>query len=148
MTETAIVRSIEGDIIKMGCGEMQGCASCSSSFCSADTHLFEAINPKGLEIETGDLVDVYIPPGKAVLAGFLVLIVPLILFGVGYLVAGKVVTDASEGVRAIFGLAGLVGGFGLSFAYSKKQKAAGMPVIVSVRGKSFISLNPDGVEQN
>jgi len=134
MTETATVHSIEGDIIKMGCGRAEGCASCSSSFCSADTHLFEAINPKQLEIKTGDLVDIYIPPGKAIFAGFLVLIVPLLLFAAGYLITGSVVAGASEGIRAVIGIAGLAAGFLLSFAYSKKRKADSMPVIVSVRG--------------
>ncbi|MBN1686178.1 MAG: SoxR reducing system RseC family protein [Spirochaetales bacterium] len=136
MTETAIVKSIDGDTVKMGCGLSEGCSSCSSSFCSAEKRMFEAVNPKGLQIERGDLVDIYIPPGKAVAAGFLVLIVPLLLFVAAYLVAGRVVSGASEGVQALFGLIGLAAGFLLSFAYSRKKKAAGMPVIVSIRTKA------------
>ena len=89
MVETGIVNSIDGNIVKMGCGPNEGCESCSSSFCSTDTRVFEAINTQGLDIGRGDTVDVYLAPGKTVAAGFLVLIVPLILFATGYLVTGR-----------------------------------------------------------
>ena len=135
MTETAVVRSIEGNIIKMGCEPAEGCSTCSSSFCSAEKRVFEAINHKGLDIVEGDIVDVYLAPGKTVLAGFLVLIVPLLLFAAGYLLAGKLSSEASEGFRAVIGIAGLAAGFLLSFSYSRKQKAQNMPTIVAVRKK-------------
>ncbi len=140
MTETAIVRRIDGDIIKLACGQNEGCSSCASSFCSVDTHEFEAVNPKELRVEAGDLVDIYLPPGKTVLAGFLVLIVPLLLFAAGYLIAGELLPETGEGIQAVSGLGGLVVGFLLSFTYSKKRKAASMPVIISVKGKGYISL--------
>ena len=141
MVETAIVRSVEGDIVKMGCGDVEGCSSCSSSFCSAEKRVYEAANPNEFDIEEGDLVDVYLAPGKAIAAGFLVLIVPLLLFVGGYLVSGKLIAGASEGVRAIFGLVGLSAGFFLSFTYSKKRKSAGMPAIVSIRQKKAAPAN-------
>jgi positive regulator of sigma E activity len=135
MVETGIVNSIDGNIVKMGCGPAEGCTSCSSSFCSAESRVFEAVNPKGLEIGTGDLVDVYLAPGKTAAAGFLVLVVPLILFATGYLVSGSLLPDSSEGVRALFGLLGLTAGFLSSFAYSSKRREQNMPVIVSIRKK-------------
>ena len=135
MVETGIVNSIDGNIVKMGCGPTEGCTSCSSSFCSADKRVFEAVNPKGLEIRAGDLVDVYLAPGKTAAAGFLVLVVPLILFATGYLVSGSVRPDSSEGMRALFGLLGLSTGFLVSFAYSSKRREKNMPVIVSIRKK-------------
>lgn len=144
MTETAIVRSLDGEVIKLACGHNEGCCSCSSSFCSADTHLFEATNPKGFELKTGDTVDIYLPPGKTVMAGFLVLILPLLLFAAAYLISGQLIDDATEGSKAIFGLLGLAGGFFFSFSFSKKRKASSMPVIVSVKEKGYISaVNPE-----
>jgi len=140
MTETAIVRSIENNVIKLGCGHNEGCSSCSSSFCSADTHLFEAANPKGLDLERGDVVEIYLPPGKTVAAGFLVLIVPLLLFAATYLITGRVMNEPGEGIQALFGILGLSVGFLLSFTYSKRRKAANMPVIVSIKGKGFIPV--------
>ena len=137
MVETAIITKIEGNVIKMGCGPNEGCSSCSSSFCSTDKRSFEATNPKNISISTGDTVDVYLAPGKTVAAGFLVLIVPLILFAAGYLVAGRLIDDATEGVRAIFGLLGIALGFTISFSYSKKRRAASIPVIVAVRQKAI-----------
>ena len=135
MVETAIVKSIDGDIFKMSCSDAEGCKSCSSSFCSAEKRVFEAVNPKHIDIEEGDLVDVYLAPGKAVAAGFLVLIVPLLLFVAGYLISGRFISGASEGIQALFGLIGLAAGFGLSFTYSRKRKAASMPTIVGIRTK-------------
>lgn len=136
MVETAIVTKIDGDIVTMGCGPNEGCSSCSSSFCSADKRSFEASNPDRLDLSEGDTVDVYLAPGKTVAAGFLVLIVPLLLFAAGYLLAGRMIQDATEGIRAIFGLVGIALGFTMSFSYSKKRKTASMPVIVSVRQKA------------
>ena len=140
MVETGIVNSIDGNVIKMGCGPNDGCESCSSSFCSTDTRVFEAVNPKGLDIDKGDTVDVYLAPGKTVAAGFLVLIVPLILFATGYLLTGKIVPEASEGIKALFGLTGLAAGFAASFLYSSKRREKSMPVIVAIRRKAEISV--------
>lgn len=140
MVETGMVNSIEGNIVKMGCGPNEGCESCSSSFCSTDTRTFEAINPKGLEIDKGDTVDVYLAPGKTVAAGFLVLIVPLILFATGFLLTGRVAPEASEGVKALFGLMGLAAGFLASFLYSSKRRERSMPVIVAVRRKAGLKI--------
>jgi sigma-E factor negative regulatory protein RseC len=100
-----------------------------------DTHQFEAVNPERIAVEAGDIVDIYLPPGKTVLAGFLVLIVPLLLFAAGYLITGSVLPEASEGIKAVFGIIGLVVGFLLSFSYGKKRKADSMPVITAVKGK-------------
>ena len=148
MVETGIVNSIDGNIVKMGCGPNEGCESCSSSFCSTDTRVFEAINPKGLEIGKGDTVDVYLAPGKTVAAGFLVLIVPLILFATGYLLTGRVAPGASEGIKALFGLAGLAAGFMTSFFYSAKRREKSMPVIVAVRRKAGVGKASAGTEVN
>jgi sigma-E factor negative regulatory protein RseC len=145
MTETAIVRSLDGDVIKLACGHNEGCSSCSSSFCSADTHLFEAANPKGFALKTGDTVDIYLPPGKTVMAGFLVLILPLLLFAAAYLIAGRVIDDATEGTQAVFGLLGLAGGFLFSFTFSRKRKASSLPVIVSVREKGYMPPEHTGL---
>lgn len=136
MVETGIVNSVNGSIAEIGCGPNEGCESCSSSFCSEEKRVFEAINSKGLELNTGDLVDVYLAPGKTVLAGFLVLIVPLILFGTGFLLAGSLINDATEGTQALFGLGGLAVGFYGSFAYSKKRREKSMPVIESIRQRA------------
>ncbi|MBT3276157.1 MAG: SoxR reducing system RseC family protein [Spirochaetales bacterium] len=132
MTEKAIINSIDGKIATMGCGPTEGCTSCSSSFCSTDKRVFEAVNSNGLEVKVGDMVNVYLAPGKTVAAGFLVLIVPLIFFAAGYILARKLISEPSEGLQALFGLAGLALGFGLSFYYSKKKREASMPVITKV----------------
>lgn len=140
MVETGIVSSVDGKIVTMGCGPNEGCESCSSSFCSTDKRVFEAINSKDLKIGEGDTVDVYLAPGKTIAAGFLVLIVPLILFATGYLLTGRLSPESSEGIKALFGLIGLAVGFLTSFLYSSKRKEKSMPEIVAIRKKAGISV--------
>ena len=133
MTETARVSNIDGRTVTIACAGKGTCKSCSSSFCATDQRIFEASNTKGFNINVGDTVDVYLAPGKTVAAGFLVLIVPLILFMVGYSVSGRLFSATSEGIQALFGLVGLAAGFGLSFLYGKKKRASNMPEIIRVR---------------
>ena len=147
MTETAIVSEINGKIVTIGCSRKGACKSCSSSFCASDQHMFEASNSRDLDIQIGDTVDVYLAPGKTVAAGFLVLIVPLILFIVGYSVGGRLFASSSEAIQALFGLAGFGTGFGLSFLYSRKKKATSMPEIMRVREQTDAALT-DGPPQD
>ena len=146
MTEKAIIRSVDGRIAKMGCGPAEGCESCSSSFCSADKREFEAINQKGFELNAGDIVDVYLAPGKTIAAGFLVLIVPLILFATGYIFTGRFSPESTEGARALVGLCGLAAGFALSYYYSKRKRESSMPVIVAVKERSEERSDTDSIE--
>ncbi len=136
MTETAIVSNIDGKTVTIDCSSKGTCKSCSSSFCATDQRVFKASNSKGFDINVGDTVDVYLAPGKTIAAGFLVLIVPLILFMVGYSVSGRLFSATSEGIQALFGIIGLAAGFGLSFVYSKKKRASSMPEITRVRDEN------------
>lgn len=145
MTETATVNNIDGRTITVGCGGNESCKSCSSSLCNTpDQRVFEVTNTKGLDISVGDTVDVYLAPGKTVAAGFLVLIVPLILFIIGYSVGGRLLPAMSEGVHALFGLVGFAAGFGLSFLYSKKKRTSSLPEVLRVREKNYQEATVDG----
>ena len=132
MIETGTVSEVRGDRIVVGCGS-EACKSCSSGFCETSKRVFEAVNEKGLQVSPGDTVEVYLSTGKTIAAGFFALIVPLILFVAMYLVSASVVPGGGDGVRALFGLAGIGIGFGLSVLYGKLRPGRQYPAVVSVR---------------
>jgi len=143
MTQIGTVREIHDDYILVGCGTKEGCKSCSSAFCAeGDETVFEAKNSKGLSVQPGDRVELYLATGKTIAAGFLVLIVPLLLFAAFYLIASQIST--SDAVSAIAGLAGLAAGFGLSYLVSKAKRESNSPEIIAVRNPLVQAIEPQG----
>jgi len=138
MIEQATVSEVRGQTVVLGCKRRGSCKSCGSAFCKTDTRSFEARNTRGYDLTPGDVVDVYLEPGKTIGAGFLVLIVPLLLFIAAFLVAGRIAPAASEGVKALFGLGGLAAGFGLSWLYSRSRGVEGLPEITKVTSLSDV----------
>ena len=153
MTEQGIVRKIEGQLVWIsadqcvGCDHQLHCGSCGSadggsgSTQSVDHHqlgifatrrerLFAARNPKSLTVKTGDRVEYFIAPSKAIKAGFLVLIVPLLAFFLFYYLTGILWVDASETAKVLFGVGGIALGFVVNFA--AKNKIREYPEITKV----------------
>ena len=133
MTETALVTSVKGNEVSVICKSEESCKGCSGLFCSAETHVITAKKNSSLEVQTGDLVDLYIPPGKTILQGFIVLVLPLILFILMFKAGGWIISGASEGIKVLFGLTGLAAGFGGSLLYGKINKNTSMPRVVGRR---------------
>jgi positive regulator of sigma E activity len=133
MTETAVIVSINNSIADVTCKESGGCKSCSgSSFCNVKSRTFQAAVPEKLQgiVKTGDLVEIYLPPGKTVFAGFVVLMVPLILFITGFLLGTRLLPSAGEGIHALFALAGLSAGFLLAMFYNRMRGGKNLPIIL------------------
>ena len=138
MIERAIVNEVQGDIVLLGCEPKGSCESCGSGFCSPRERIFKARNRHGLPLDSGDIVDVYLAPGKTVAAGFVVLMVPLLGFIFGFLAAGRLFAGASEAVKALTGLAGLALGFLVSWYYGKKRKSLDLPEVVALKSSSVL----------
>lgn len=138
MTETGKIISLKGAQAEVVCDEAAGCKSCSgSAFCNVKTRRFEALLSRKLQDapnppQPGDRVEVYIPPGKTIAAGFMVLMVPLILFISGFVLGSRILPGRSEGLHALFGLAGLAGGFLIALGYNRITGKNHLPVIVSI----------------
>lgn len=130
MTETAMVIEKLDDQVKLKIIKGEECASCEGHSCTLEGREFTARNTKGIQLDIGDTVRVYLPPGKAILASFMILIFPLILFLLFYFVSGSLFPAVSEGIRALFGVAGLAGGFGFSLLLRSRNKEEQMPEIV------------------
>lgn len=130
MKETATVMKIENERLTLGCIETESCASCGAhGLCNVNARTFEAKNPQGLALKTGDKVEIYMPSGKTVGTAFLVLIVPLLLFILFFQLAGTLLGWESEGMRALAGIAGMASGFLISFLYSRGKHKKDLPVI-------------------
>ena len=128
MIEKATVIRTEGDRVILAC-RSQGCKTCSSMFCKpGNRQEFEAVNPKGLDIHRSDEVEFYVQPGRAILAGFIVLVMPLIAFALAYFGAGLLAPEPSEQVRVLSGLGGLLLGFGAAYMAGKRDNR--YPVVV------------------
>ncbi len=129
MYETAKVTEINNNIVTVHCEKSEHCKSCSSSFCNVKTRHFKTLNSKNLDLEKGDLVEIYISPGKTIFSSFIVLIFPLILFIAGYYFSGKLFNFQSDALRAAGGALGLFAGFILSFIFNMIKKNQSLPVI-------------------
>ncbi|MBN2050150.1 MAG: SoxR reducing system RseC family protein [Spirochaetales bacterium] len=132
MTETAKIITIDGDTALVGCdAASDACHSCAGSpFCNLKERTYEALVNPGINVTSGDRVRVYLPPGKTIISGFMVLILPLLLFLLFYFLSGRLLGLKDEGLRALCGVFGLFLGFGGSFFFARKNRKKHMPLIV------------------
>lgn len=134
MKETAIVKSVEGETCtcavkrKSACGE--NCATCKAT-CSSREHTFTAKNLVGAK--PGDIVVIEMGTGKVLSSAFLVYILPLAAFllGFGYFFE----TGKSELLSTLSGLA--LGGamWILVSFYGKYKKTELMPCVTEIVAK-------------
>ncbi len=130
MTEKARVTGFQDGLVILSCLDEGSCASCAGKgFCNVKGKSYTAVNELNLDLSIGDDVEVFLPPGKTILSGFMVMMVPLLTFAAGYLSARQFLTPGSEALNALGGFAGLAFGFALAYLYGKKQKRTGQPAI-------------------
>jgi sigma-E factor negative regulatory protein RseC len=136
MKERVTVKRIDGDRIICSC-TTSACKSCSgNSFCNIKIREIEAQKPEDTPVEIGDTVEIHLPPGKTIFAGFMVMILPLILFGLFFALAGLFVPESGEGLRVLAGVLGLFAGFGSSWLYSKATNSRNLPKVLRVLEKT------------
>jgi sigma-E factor negative regulatory protein RseC len=133
MIEQAKITDINGDEINLSCSSLSdGCKNCSgNSFCSTDGKIFSALNLKNINLKSGDTVEIFLPPGRTIFVGFMVLIFPLITFVLLYLFATSVL-GGSEGQGVLSGTLGLAAGFGITWFYNKVSKKKNTPQITKL----------------
>ncbi len=128
MIEQGKIINIKDETVTLSCSALSGgCKNCkANSFCSVNGHTFDALNREKLNLKSGDLVEIYLPTGRTLFSGFMVLIFPLLLFLVFFLI-GSAVLKQSEGFNTLFGVAGLAAGFAITAAYNKISKKKNTP---------------------
>ncbi|MFA5570821.1 MAG: SoxR reducing system RseC family protein [Sphaerochaetaceae bacterium] len=133
MVELASVISIESDgSVTVSC-QTQTCQNCSAgAFCGSQGKTFSARNTADGHIGIGDTVELYLPPGKTIMAGFVTLLVPILLFPVGYYITSLFHTSPSEMMRVVYGIGGIALGFLISRLFSKRNEHEYTPVITKI----------------
>ena len=132
MTEQAKIKAIHDDRVICGCST-SACNSCGgNSFCNIKEREIEARLPANIRASVGDTVEIFLPPGKTILAGFMVMILPLLLFALGFFLLGLGFPESGEGARVLGGLAGLFLGFGISWLYARLTKARDIPLVTGI----------------
>lgn len=127
MIERGIVHKINGDLILIKCQE--DCAACMGCSRSKQEKIFEVLNRRKYPLTLGDQVDIYVSPLSAVKAGFMVLILPLLLFFPFYYTCGMIWKTAADPIKVIAGLGGIVLGFVINFVRKRFNPKQEMPEI-------------------
>ncbi|HDQ15385.1 MAG TPA: Fis family transcriptional regulator [Sediminispirochaeta sp.] len=131
MKEAGVIQRIEGEEIFLSCHSDAACKSCgASSFCKTQGREIIARNRRRLSLHEGDQVEFFLPPGRTIFSGFIVLIFPLLTFIAGFLMADRLLPDSGEGLKALFGLAGLGAGFAASYIYNYINKEKNYPEVI------------------
>ncbi len=133
MTEQARIISMDDSLVTLACMDEGSCASCrGKGFCNVQGKQYTAVNKNGLELSLGDDVEIYLPPGKTIFSGFMVMMLPLITFTVGFLLTARILPDAGEAQHAAGGFLGLAAGFLGAYFYGRTQKKISQPEILRV----------------
>ena len=133
MVERGIVHNIEGDLITLSCREE--CASCGGGCSSKQKELtLQVRNVHGYTLHQGDRVEYFVSSGKALQAGFMVLILPLILFFVFYLLSRRISASLPEVVNVLAGFAGVALGLLSNILFKKGRREFPQIVRVIERG--------------
>ncbi len=131
MRETAIVMGLDGDKALLRCSN-EACDSCSTLYCKPDTRTFPARNGTGSELKLFDEVEVYADPRRSILAGFHVLVVPLLLFGAGVMIGTRLPVVLPELASVLLGFAGLGFGFLLARLRYRSGRPQELPEVVTI----------------
>ncbi len=133
MYEQASVISIREDgMVTVSC-QTPSCENCKAgAFCGTRDKNFIAYNATETNLTVGDTVELFLPSGKTVLAGFMTLLVPVLLFPVGYYLPVLFNSGVQEGIRAIGGIVGIAIGFLISRTFSKLKEKEYTPEITRI----------------
>ena len=117
-------------------------AATSRRFWGVKERPYRVGNPDGFELEKGDTVEIFLPPGRTAWTAAITFLLPLALFPIGFLTAGSLFPEAAasasagsvdEGVAFLVGFGFLLAGIPLG---SLIRKLAGgltaVPVITRV----------------
>ena len=131
MNETAIICDINGTTIRATisseCGE--SCLNCSKPKHKDSIHV---LNTSHLDIKVGDRVEIYASPGKTILAGFLIFIVPLLLFIVFFFVGQRITGTDGELIPFLCGIGGIGVGFLINVVVKSIRKQKDLPEIIKI----------------
>ena len=137
MTTLVTVKKINKDgTVLVGC-DNSACTGCHAQmFCNnKNQNEYLVLNSKKVQLKEGDMVELFLPPGKTILSTVLVFALPLALFPIGYLLGGLITLNGApinEVQKALCGIAFMALAFlvaSLIFTHHKRQL---MPIVEKV----------------
>ena len=133
MYEIAQVVSIKDkNHISVTCSS-SACKSCSAgALCSTKGKTFIAKDTTDNDIHVGDTVELFLPPAKTIFAGFMTLMVPLILFPIGYYIGRLLLPGSQEVVHIGIGIIGIAVGFLIGRIFSTIKGGEYTPTITRI----------------
>lgn len=139
MNNTAIVNRIEkNEIYLIHIKDYGKKEKTERDFWKIKDQEFKALNPKLFSIKSGDAVEYFIPEGKTIIASFMVLIFPLIVFLLTFALLSALGLD-SEKMKALLSIGTML----LSFSITKLLKKLGfketLPIITDKISKETLN---------
>ncbi|MBN1525546.1 MAG: SoxR reducing system RseC family protein [Spirochaetales bacterium] len=146
MNAQGIITKIEQDIITLEQLSDEECASCTShaskngiSGCAACNLLgssrrpiLRAVNRTNMSLSVGDIVKIYLPPAKAIVASMNLFIIPLVAFILLFIFSGIFFPWLGDTEKAFAGIAGIGGWYGLFFIIHRVRNKKDWPVVSEI----------------
>ncbi len=131
MYENVTIKQIFNDkSIEVSC-EASACSGCKGeTFCNTKGKVFEAANPHNLPLSEGMEVELFLKPSSTIFSTLFTLIFPLALFPLAFYLAK--VAGLGEGSSMFVGLAGILAGFLIVWAFFKVHKERFVPQILRI----------------
>ncbi|MDA3852605.1 MAG: SoxR reducing system RseC family protein [Spirochaetaceae bacterium] len=109
------------------CKPLTAKASSSRRLWKVKERDFPVENPKGLELQKGDYIEIEIPAKEAVKSAFLLFILPLVSFLLGYFIFAFL----GSLLQALVALALMIGGFLVPFLLHRLGRKEMLPLILT-----------------
>lgn len=130
MTQLVTVVQTENSLLVQNDDISSAKAATSRRFWGVRERAYSVLNPKDLAVAEGDTVEIYLPPGRTVASSALTFLFPLLLFPLGYVLAGRLIPGLGEGLSFLIGFGALLSGFPLSALIRRGHSA--VPEILRV----------------
>ena len=119
MKKIAIVNKIKEDIVFATYNKNESGGHSKAFFKTNEDLTFKVSNSRGLALNSGDSIEIFIEPKSAITLSFFMFIMPLIIFMTTYSVMGSLVQSSSEIVKILIGVIGIVASFVLTYIFFK-----------------------------
>ena len=147
MTIIARVEEIKDSLVRAKFFRDAECGSCTHCTLGKEKQetSVEARNLSALPLKIGDTVEISLSPWKSIKAGFLILIMPLLLFFVLYLFGKHLLGIDSETANIFLGISGIAIGFLINILIKRFQSRPDLPEITRIveSGARIESDSPD-----
>ncbi len=117
MKKITIIKKVEGKNIYAAYKDLKNRSK--AFFKVKKNRPFLVYNKKNLDLQMGDLIEIYIEPKSAITVSFLIFILPLIFFVLFYSITNSINENIPEYIKILFGFSGIIVSYVLTFIIYK-----------------------------